>query len=142
MKKTPINQPLYTEELEKLQLEQIDKEVHQLIEDDIVPSAHELMKYNQLLPNGADRILTLIEQEKKHRRKIEKNKLDINSAVRIFKMAFGFVLGLLTVIAVLNSKDSRLVLALLWASTVIALGTIFSSFLKDKFKGGGAEQEY
>ena len=72
MKKNSINQPLYTEELEKLELNPTEQAVRQLIDQDLVPSPSELQKYDRLLPNGADRILTLIEDEKKHRRKMEK----------------------------------------------------------------------
>jgi len=57
MKKQPINQPLYSEELEPLQLDQTEQELRQLIEADLVPSPSEFQKYNQIIPNGAERIL-------------------------------------------------------------------------------------
>ena len=66
MKKQPIDQPLHAEELERLHLNQTEEEIQQLLESDLVPSQSELQKYNQLMPNGAERILTIIEEEKKH----------------------------------------------------------------------------
>ncbi len=135
MKKNSINQPLYTEELEKLELNPTEQAVRQLIDQDLVPSPSELQKYDRLLPNGADRILTLIEDEKKHRRKMEKKNKDGRIAIRILSLCFGFVISLITVIAVVETGDSRLVFALMWAGIVIILGITFASFIKGKIKG-------
>jgi len=142
MKKRPVNQPLYTDELEQLSLDPSEQEVRQLIEADLVPSPSELQKYNQLMPNGADRILTIIEKERKHRHKMEKSKLDGRNVTKIISSAFAFVLGLFMIIWVMKSHDSRLGFALIWAGTVIVLGLIFSSFIKDKLGGGREERDF
>ena len=142
MKKQAINQPLYTEELEKLQLDSAEQEVHQLIEEDLVPSPSALQKYNQLVPNGAERILTMIEAEKKHRRKMEKSKLDGRNVIRILGTIFGFVLGLITVISIMDSGDSRLMFVFLWVATVVILGIVFSSFIKEKLGGRREGRDY
>jgi len=136
MKETAINQPLYTEELEKLQLGLAEQEVRQIIEEDLVPSPSVLHKYNQLVPDGADRILKLIEEEKKHKRKMEKSKLDGRNVVKILIILFGFALGLITVIAVMDTRDSSLGFALMWVGMVVIIAAIFVFFNKDKLKDG------
>ena len=142
MKKQTINQPLYTEELEKLQLDSAEQEAQQILEEDLVPSPSALQKYNQLVPNGAERILTIIEAERKHRRKMEKSKLDGRNVIRILGTIFGFVLGIITIVAVMDSGDSRFAFALLWAATVVILGIVFSSFIKEKLGGRSEGRDY
>jgi len=142
MKKSAINKPLYKEELEKLQLDSAQQQVRQIIEEDLVPSPSELQKYNQLVPDGADRILKLIEEEKKHKRKMEKSKLDGRNVVKILSIIFGCALGLITVISVMNTRDSRMGFALMWAGMVVIIAAIFISFNKDNLKGGNDSENY
>jgi len=133
MKKQPINQPLYSEELEKLQLDQTEQEIHQLIEADLVPSPSELHKYNQMMPNGADRILRMIEEERKHRHNMEKSKQNGRNVTKILSMIFGFVLTMLMVISAMESGISRLEFVFLWAITLVILGLIFATFIRENW---------
>jgi len=131
MKKQPINQPLYSEELEPLQLDQTEQELRQLIEADLVPSPSEFQKYNQIIPNGAERILTIIEEEKRHRRKMQNNKQNIRNTTKIFSMIFGFVLTLLMFISTMNAGVTRPEFMLLWSVTLVFLGLIFAPSIKE-----------
>lgn len=142
MKKQPINQPLYLGELERLQFDQAEQEIHKVIEADLVPSSSELQKYNQMIPNGAERILTIIEEEKKHRRKIEKSKQDVRNVTKILSMIFGFVLTLLLFISTMRFGVSRFEFILLWSVTLVILGLIFAPYIKESMGNRSAHRDY
>jgi uncharacterized membrane protein len=59
-----------------------------------LPPAEELEKYNQVIPNGADRIMAMAEKEQSHRQNIES--LEVNSASSQIKRGqfFGFTMSM------------------------------------------------
>lgn len=119
------------EELERLQLDEKEHELRKLIEVDSMPSPSEFQKYNQMIPNGAERILTIIEEEKRHRHNMEKSKLNARTTTKIF----GFMLTLLMFYSTMNSGVTRLEFMLLWAVTLGILGLIFAPIIKENLDG-------
>jgi len=136
------NKPIYKEELERLQLEQTEQELYKVIEDDLVPSPSILQKYNQMIPNGAERILTIIEEEKKHQRNMERNKNRVRNITKISSLVFGFVLTLIMFKSTMNSGVTRLEFILLWAITLIVLGIILAPFIKENLSSRRDSWEY
>ena len=61
MKKQQTDQSLYSEELDQLDFDQNEQEIRELFERENLPTASELEKYDQLMPNGAERLFNLIE---------------------------------------------------------------------------------
>lgn len=57
-----------------------------------IPSASELKKYEDILPGAADRILTMAENQSKHRQKMEMKMLEANIKAERAGQIFGFII--------------------------------------------------
>jgi len=131
MKKEQTNQSLYSEELEQLNFDQAEQEARELFEQDKLPSPFELEKYNQLIPNGAERILNIIEDERIHRREMERKELKKRSNTNNLRIIFGFLFGFFFLIFV-NISGSGVSYLLVWAAMIVMLVMVFAPYLKDK----------
>jgi len=135
MEKQYNNEPFSAEELERpveqLDFNHMDGETRELLERDRLPTPTELEKYNELMPNGADRILNIIEEEKMHRREVElkeiKNRGDFNN----LRVIFGFLFGFFFLIFV-NVDGGGVSYMLVWAAMVVVLVMIFAPYIKSK----------
>jgi len=141
MKKQSINQPLYTEELDPIQLDQTEEELRKLIEEDLVPSTSEFQKYNQMIPNGADRILKIIEEDRLHRRKMDKRKQEGRYITKILSIIFGFGLTSVMVLSAMTDGITRFEFMLLWVITLVILGLIFATFIKENLVSNRQERD-
>jgi len=129
MEKQQTNRPLLTEELEQINIDQAEQEVRELFEEEKLPTSSELEKYNQLMPNGAERILNIIEEERTHRREVELKELKHRSDFNNLRVIFGFLFGFFFLIFVNASGVGYL---LVWAAMVVVLVMIFAPYIKSK----------
>lgn len=63
-----------------------------------LPPPSILEKYDQVISNGAERIMVMAEEQSKHRRELEKKALDTDSRNSLLGVIFAFILGLTTII--------------------------------------------
>ena len=59
-----------------------------------IPPASELIAYNQAIPNGAERILSMAEKQSTHRMELEKTAVDRQTTQNGRGQIFGLVMGL------------------------------------------------
>lgn len=87
-----------------------------------LPDAETLIKYNSVIPNGADRIMKMAENQQNHRIGIEKKAITSQSNQSKWGQIFGLIIGLVGI-------GSGTYLASIGATTVggiIAGGTVVS----------------
>lgn len=135
MKKQRTNRPLLTDELEQINFGGTEQEVRELFERDNLPSSLELEKYDQLMPNGAERAFNLIEDERIHRREMEKKQLKGRNRLNSLMTVFGFCFScfLLIIINDLTISGSSWVgLALGWLTIMVVLVLTFAPFIKSR----------
>lgn len=74
-----------------------------------LPPPEVLEKYNQALPGAAERILSMAEQQSRHRQSIETKVIDSNTFVQKLGPVLGFIVAMTAVIGgivlVLKGKD-------------------------------------
>lgn len=93
-----------------------------------IPSASELAKYENILPGAADRIITMAENQSKHRQEMEKKMLLANIKAEQCGQIFGFIIFGMAIIAgfillILGKSVEGL------ASLTIAVGSIVGLFV-------------
>ena len=88
--KLPQSQPLNAQQV----LGIIKQEFHGPL-----PPPGTLAQYNEIIPNGAERIMVMAEEQSKHRRELEKIALKTDSRNSFLGVLSAFILGLATIIA-------------------------------------------
>jgi len=135
MKKQYNIKSLFIEETEQLSLDQEEQEVRELFEQKEILAPSQLEKYNNLMPNGAERIFNLIEEEKTHQREMELKQLRYRSWLKGLMIFSGFILGFVLLIGIFGTeisfKISRTAI-LIWASMGVILGIIFSPYIRSR----------
>ena len=63
-----------------------------------LPPPHVLEKYKDIIPNGAERIMVMAEEQSKHRRALETKALNTDSRNSLLGVIFAFILGLTTIV--------------------------------------------
>ncbi len=133
MKKQVTRQSLHQEKLEQLNFDQAEQEVRELFEQENLPTSSELEKYNVLVPNGAERILNLIEEERIHRREMELKQLQGRNTTNNLMVIFGFIFGFFMLIFIGSSPNmSGIGYLIVWATMVVILGLIFAPYIKSR----------
>ncbi len=64
-----------------------------------IPPPTILKEYNQIIPNGAERIMAMAEAQSEHRRKLESKALNTDSRNSLWGLIFAFILGMTVVIS-------------------------------------------
>lgn len=64
-----------------------------------LPPPDAIQKYDEIIPNGAERIMAMAEKQSEHRQQLEKKALDTDSRNSLLGVIFAFILGLLTIVA-------------------------------------------
>jgi uncharacterized membrane protein len=62
-----------------------------------LPPPNALERYNAIIPNGAERIMVMAEEQSKHRRALETKALNTDSRNSLLGVIFAFILGLTTI---------------------------------------------
>lgn len=88
-----------------------------------LPPPEMLAKYNQAVPNGAERILAMTEAQLKHRQKVEKKKFKQSAIGQI--MGFALAVGCIAGTIYLSMNDHESVAIVLGTCTIIGLVTVF-----------------
>jgi len=135
MKKQQTNESLYSDELEQLNFDQTEQEAHELFEQEGLPTSSELEKYNELMPNGAERVFNLIEDERIHRREMEKKQLKGRNTLNSLMTIFGFCFSCFLLIIINDltiSGSSWVALALGWLTIMVVLVLTFAPYIKSR----------
>ncbi|MCX5899296.1 MAG: DUF2335 domain-containing protein, partial [Proteobacteria bacterium] len=59
-----------------------------------LPTPQELEHYNQIIPNAAERIFSVFENQNKHRQELELRVIKNDCRNSLFGMIFGFIIGM------------------------------------------------
>ena len=62
-----------------------------------LPPPEVLDKYNQIIPNGAERIMAMAEKQSSHRRQLEKTVITTDSRNSLLGIIFALIIGLATI---------------------------------------------
>lgn len=93
-----------------------------------IPPADELAKYGQIIPNGPDRIVTMAEDQQKHRHKQEDRVIRGNVRSQTLGTIFGFIFGMtgmiLGYLLVSNGKDASGLTALIGSMVALIVAFI------------------
>lgn len=87
-----------------------------------LPDPQSLSSYDQLIPNGADRIMKMAEKQQDHRMKIERTAIGRQTFQSFMGQIFGFLIGL----AGIGSGTFLAYNGFTTVGTVIAGGTVVS----------------
>lgn len=92
-----------------------------------IPAPEALEKYNQIIPDGADRIMKMAENQSNHRIRIEETVIAGQVKQSSRGQIFGLIIAFLTLGAavVLAMFGHEAVACVLGGSTVISLATVF-----------------
>jgi len=92
-----------------------------------LPRPEDLEKYNGIIPNGADRIMSMAEKQSQHRLEIEKSVIAANNRESGTGQWMGFILGVLCLSAsvFLGLNGQPWLGGILGGSTIIGLATVF-----------------
>ena len=92
-----------------------------------IPDADSLAKYNNIIPNGADRIMAMAELQAEHRIIIEKSVVKTNNISTILGQVFGFLIGVLGLGSAiyLSLNNHETIAGILVGSTLVSLVGIF-----------------
>jgi uncharacterized membrane protein len=63
-----------------------------------LPPPEALERYGRIIPNGAERIMVMAEEQSKHRRELEKKVMNTDSRNSFCGMVFAFILGMTAII--------------------------------------------
>lgn len=107
--------------------------VQQTIESFSGPLPHpEILKiYNEIISDGADRIMTLTEKQTEHRQKLENKEQDIQHKLSARGQNFAFILSILLIIV----TGYAIFEEAYWVSGILGAGTMTSlvlAFLRGK----------
>jgi uncharacterized membrane protein len=93
----------------------------------IIPSPDDLKKYNEVIPNGADRLTRLAEEQSKHRQELEKKVItsQIKQSSTGQWMAFIIAIFSLSITAYLSLNGQTTVASILASTTIIGLASVF-----------------
>lgn len=92
-----------------------------------LPDAETLAQYNSIIPNGADRIMTMAEKQQDHRINIEKTVIKSQNNQSVLGQVFGLIIGIFGIICgtfLAYSGESQ-VGSIIAGGTVISLVTVF-----------------
>jgi len=121
MNKQQTDLPLYSEELEQLNFDQNEEEVRELFERKNLPTPSELEKYDRLMPNGAERVFNLIEDEKMREYELELKQISGRNRLNQLISASGLVLGILLLFTVMTNPYGAVNSGFLFICAVIVL---------------------
>ena len=92
-----------------------------------LPSPRDLEKYNQIIPNGAERIMKMAEKQSAHR--IEMEKVAINGEVKQSGRGqnYGFTLAIILILiaTLLALTGHEAVACIIGGTTIVSLCTVF-----------------
>ena len=110
--------------------QRVEMTVTQTLESPL-PLASEIKGYEDVLSGSADRILTLVENQSKHRQELEKRELEIEARNTLWGLIFAFVfaMSILGGSIYLSLNDHPAAAALVGAG---GIGTAIGSFLQVK----------
>lgn len=88
--------------LQKPQTQDIAGQRGQIIKQEYsgpLPPPHALEQYNNIIPDGAERIMAMAEKQGKHRRELEKKALNTDSRNSLLGIISALIIGLAAIIA-------------------------------------------
>ena len=134
MKKQQANRPLLAEEIDQLDFGDNQQEVRELFEQEGLPSPSQLERYDQLMPNGAERILNIIEDEKIRRYDIELKQVKGRNRLNQLISASGLVLGIFLFLTIITTPIGLSHTGFLLICAIIVLILIIAPLYRDKIR--------
>jgi len=92
-----------------------------------LPDAETLVKYNSVIPEGADRIMTMAEKQQNHRMQIENKVINSQSLQSKLGQVFGLIIGIVGIASgtYLASIGKTTVGGIIAGGTVVSLVSVF-----------------
>jgi uncharacterized membrane protein len=92
-----------------------------------LPSPESVAEYNRHIPNGADRIMSMAEQQQSHRMQIEKTAVTRQFNQSSTGQWMGFIIGIVVVLiaAYLGVNGERVLAGILGGGDLVALVAVF-----------------
>jgi len=92
-----------------------------------LPEAETLIKYNSVIPNGADRIMKMAENQQAHRMNIESKIIESQSSQSKLGQIFGLIIGIVGIASgtYLASIGETTVGGIIAGGTVVSLVSVF-----------------
>lgn len=92
-----------------------------------IPDAETLIKYNSVIPDGADRIMKMAENQQSHRINIESKIIKSQSSESKLGQIFGLVIGLVGIVCgtYLAANGNPTVGGIIAGGTVVSLVSVF-----------------
>lgn len=91
-----------------------------------LPSPDDLALYNQIIPNGADRIMKMAENQAEHRQQLEKLALQSNTERSRTGQYLGFILNLVALLGFIYLTTTQSVIeGLIGTLSTLILGIIY-----------------
>lgn len=126
------NQP--SEVQEEVVNELIAQRIESMTYSGPIPHPQLLKEFNDVIPNGADRIMTMAETQSRHRITLEEKVVNANNRDSLLGVVFAGVIALLIVLGAIfliyNNKDIQ-GFGLLISSSVMYIGVFLKSKSRD-----------
>lgn len=92
-----------------------------------LPPPQILEKYNQIIPNGAERILIMAEEQSKHRRKLEADATKADSRDGMLGIICGLIIGLSGMVAavIISLYGQPIIGGIIGVGTLVSLVKVF-----------------
>ena len=92
-----------------------------------IPSPETLAKYNEIIPNAAERILAMAEKQQEHRQQLERRVIFANTRSQTYGLVAGFVIAMTAICGgiwlIAHGKDASGITAIL--GSLVALVGVF-----------------
>lgn len=92
-----------------------------------MPDSESLIQYDSVIPNGADRIMKMAENQQVHRMSIEKKVIDSQSIQSLLGQVFGLIIGIVGIASgtFLAYSGESTVGGIIAGGTVVSLVSVF-----------------
>lgn len=92
-----------------------------------LPDSESLIQYDSVIPNGADRIMKMAENQQVHRMSIEKKVIDSQSIQSLLGQVFGLIIGIVGIASgtFLAYSGESTVGGIIAGGTVVSLVSVF-----------------
>ncbi len=116
-----------SEEIEHELIEHIEAKLEAVSYSGPIPPPEAIARYNEIIPDGANRIMTMAEKQQSHRIAIEEKAIRSNIIESRLGQIFGFIIALicLSLGTYLTLNNHPKVGGVLLSATIVSLTTLF-----------------
>lgn len=108
-----------------------------------IPCPEDIALYNQYIPDGANRIMKMAEEQSSHRRELESIVIKNQQKQSLLGQIFGFIIGVLGILsgAFLGMNGHEAIGSIIAGGTVVSLVSVFVIGKKQQQKDLKSKQE-